>query len=67
MKDEKNILDETRKAQQAVDQAEETIKAAAQELSDNDLDEVAGGLNNPFAGAARVTLHQYTNDIRSKI
>ena len=52
MKDKKN-LDALKQAQEAVEQANQTLTDAIQELSDDDLDKIAGG-DNPYADYSRV-------------
>lgn len=46
-------------------QAEETLKNGTQELKDEELSDVAGGVN-PFYGADRVPLKEYDEQARKK-
>ena len=52
MKDKK-IRDSLKQAQEAVEQANQTLTDAIQELSDDDLDKIAGG-DNPYEDYPRV-------------
>lgn len=60
----KKILESLKQARQAVEQANQALINAMQELNDNELDMVSGA-GNPFADSSRVPTHSIDSDLRN--
>lgn len=53
-------------AQKAAEQAAEALESADEKMKDDEMDEMTGGAN-PFSDAARVSLKNFTDDVRGRI
>ena len=60
----KSILESIKQARRAVEQANQALDNAMQELGDDELDMVSGA-GNPFADVARVPTQSIDDDLRS--